>query len=330
MPFGTAGARSALYSCYLKSFNFSRLTYLADEGLICDSLTKVYSASKGRKALNSVNLRLPSAGIFSLIGMNGAGKTTLVRILATQLEPTAGRASIDGLDIVKDAKKLRNRIACVPQEARTPPFMTPKQLVLSYLLWRGVNYREAGSRAVEALAKVGLEDQTNNLNRRLSGGTRRKVLVATALSSDADIIFLDEPTTGLDPISRRDLWDVLTALASDRFVILTTHYLEEAEKLADVIGIMHNGELVGLGTLDQLRATIKYKYSLKLDSSAEVPAVREGEVTVDDSGHAQILTDMNEAYEISKSLLENGVKFSMNMITLDDIFFRLVHKSREN
>ncbi len=277
-----------------------------------------------------MDINLRSSGIFSLIGMNGAGKTTLVRILATQLEPTAGRASIDGLDIVKDAKKLRDHIACVPQEARTPPFMTPKQVVRSYLLWRGFSYGEAGSRAVEALAKVGLEDQANNLNRRLSGGTRRKVLVATALSSDADVIFLDEPTTGLDPISRRDLWNVLTNLASNRFVILTTHYLEEAEKLANIIGIMHNGGLVGLGTLDQLRATIKYEYSLKVASPTEVPAVREGEITVDATGQAQILTNKNEAYEISKSLLENGVRFSMNMIALDDIFFHLVHKSRED
>jgi len=302
---------------------------LSGEGLSCDALTKVYSGSKGKKALDSVSLTLPSTGIFSLIGMNGAGKTTLVRILATQLQPTSGRASINGMDVMKDAKKLRDHIACVPQEARTAPFMTPKQTVLSYLMWRGIGYREAGKKAVEALAKVGLENQADVLARRLSGGTKRKVLVATVLSSDADIIFLDEPTTGLDPISRRDLWKLLSSLARDRFLILTTHYLEEAERLANTIGILHSGKLIELGTLDQLRATVRYQYSLMLPSAQDVPAVREGEVTVGGAGQTQILTNEGEAREISKSLLEKGTKFSMSRISLDDIFFHLVHGTDE-
>ena len=298
-------------------------------GLFCDSLTKVYSGSKGKKALDSVSLALPSTGVFSLIGMNGAGKTTLVRILATQLQPTTGRASINGLDVMKDAKKLRDRIACVPQEARTAPFMTPKQTVLSYLLWRGIGYGEAKSKAVEALAKVGLESQVDVLNRRLSGGTKRKVLVATVLSSDADIIFLDEPTTGLDPISRRDLWKLLANLARDRFLILTTHYLEEAEHLANTIGVLHSGKLIALGTLEQLRATVRYQYSLMLSAAQDVPTVRDGEVTVGAAGQTQVLTNEDEAREISKSLLEKGTKFSMSRISLDDIFFHLVHGEDE-
>lgn len=297
--------------------------------LVCESLTKVYSGSRGKKALDAVNVDIPSEGVFSLIGMNGAGKTTLVRILATQLEPTTGRASIGGLDVMKDASKLRDKIACVPQEARTAPFMTPKQTVLSYLLWRGEGYGEASGMAVEALAKVGLESQANVLNRKLSGGTKRKVLVATVLSSDADIIFLDEPTTGLDPISRRELWALLTSLAKDRFLILTTHYLEEAEKLANEIGILHNGGLIGLGTLDQLRQSVKYQYSLMVPSGAELPQVREGEVTVGGGGQTQVLTDEDEAHEISRLLLERGTKFSMSRISLDDIFFRLVHGAAE-
>ena len=299
------------------------------KGLFCESLTKEYGGSKGKKALDGVNLDLPSSGVFSLIGMNGAGKTTLVRILATQLQLTSGRASINGMDVTKDAGKLRDHIACVPQEARTAPFMTAKQTVLSYLLWRGISYSEASSKAVEALSRVGLGDQVDVFNRKLSGGTKRKVLVATVLSSDADVIFLDEPTTGLDPISRRDLWDLLTGLAKDRFVILTTHYLEEAERLANTIGILHHGRLIGLGTLDQLRASVKFQYSLMLPSSQTLPTVRDGEVTVGSSGQTQILTNEDEARDISKVLLENGGKFSMSRISLDDIFFRLVHGASE-
>ncbi|HME18311.1 MAG TPA: ABC transporter ATP-binding protein [Nitrososphaerales archaeon] len=302
---------------------------MTSDGLLCDSLTKVYHGSEGKKALDSVSLHVPSHGVFSLIGMNGAGKTTLVRILATQLEQTSGAASIDGLDVIRDAKKIRRRIACVPQEARTVPWMTPKQTVLSYLLWRGSSYRDANKGAVEALARVGLQSQENVLNRRLSGGMKRKVLVATVLSSDADIIFLDEPTTGLDPISRQELWKFLTTLAQNRFLILTTHYLEEAERLADMIGVLHEGELVGLGTLEELRAAVKYQYSVMVASDSQLPAVKDGTVTEGRSGQTQILTNESEAYDISRALLEGGAKFSMSKISLEDIFFRLVHRTSQ-
>ena len=297
--------------------------------MLCESLAKTYSDSKGKKALDDVSLEIPSHGIFSLIGMNGAGKTTLVRILATQLAPTAGRAAIDGLDVVEDAAKIRRRIACIPQEARTIPWMTPKQTVLSYLLWRGADYGDAKRRASEALAQLGLETQENVLNRRLSGGTKRKVLVATVLSSDADIIFLDEPTTGLDPLSRQELWTSLTGLAEHRFLILTTHYLEEAERLADVIGILHEGKLVGLGTLDKLRSTLKYQYSLMVTSATELPGVKEGVVTRARTGQTQILADESEAYAISRALLEKGAKFSMSKVSLEDVFFHMVHRTAE-
>jgi ABC-2 type transport system ATP-binding protein len=302
---------------------------MATGRLRCDSVTKIYGDSEGKKALDGVSLDVPSAGVFSLIGMNGAGKTTLVRILATQLEPTSGSASIDGLNVMKDAKALRERIACVPQEARTIPWMTPKQTVSSYLLWRGVAYGEANSRAVEALTRVGLGEQVGVLNRRLSGGMKRKVLVATALSSGADIIFLDEPTTGLDPISRQDLWALLTELARDRFLILTTHYLEEAERLANLIGILHRGRLVGLGPLDQLQATVKYQYSLMLAPTQTPPAVKDGTVTRGASGQTQILTNEGEAYDISRKLLSEGTRFSMSRISLEDVFFHLVHGEGE-
>lgn len=299
----------------------------SDRGLLCENLTKTYSGSRGRRALDSINLRIPSRGIFSLIGMNGAGKTTLVRILATQLEPTSGTASINGIDVVKDAKALRERIATVPQEARTVPWMTPKQTVLSYLMWRGIAYGDAKSKASEALGRIGLGEQEDTLTRRLSGGMKRKVLVATVLASDADIVFLDEPTTGLDPISRKELWTFLEGLARDRFLILTTHYLEEAEQLATIIGVMHLGRLVGLGSLDVLRSSIKQQYSIMLTAGAELPVISRGSVTRGHSGENQILTDEEEAYKVSRQLLERGAKFSMSKVSLDDIFFHLVNRS---
>ena len=258
--------------------------------------------------------------------MNGAGKTTLVRILATQLEPTSGNASINGIDVVKEAKALRERIAIVPQEARTVPWMTPKQTVLSYLLWRGVAYGEAKARATEVLARFGLGEREDTLTRRLSGGMKRKVLVATVLASDAEIVFLDEPTTGLDPISRKELWGFLSGLAKDRFLILTTHYLEEAEQQATIIGVMHMGRMIGLGSIDELRSAVKYQYSVMVAAGSELPQVSGGSVTSGRSGETQILTDEEEAYKISRQLLEKGAKFSMSKISLDDIFFHLVNR----
>ncbi len=297
------------------------------DGLDCRGLTKEYQGSRGRRALDSIDLQVPARGIFSLIGMNGAGKTTLVRILATQLEPTSGTASIDGLDVVKQAKALRERIATVPQEARTVPWMTPKQTVLSYLMWRGTSYSASKAKASEVLAKVGLEQQEDVLTRRLSGGMKRKVMVATVLASEADIVFLDEPTTGLDPISRKELWAYLGTLAKDRFLILTTHYLEEAEELANIIGIMHMGRIVGLGTLDQLRAEVKQQYSVRVAAGHELPSITDGRVTRARSGEAQILTTEDEAYRLSRQLLERGARFSMSRVSLDDIFFHLVNRS---
>ena len=297
---------------------------MEDDQLICNGLTKIYSGSEGKKALDGVSLSVKARGIFSLIGMNGAGKTTLVRILATQLEPTGGDAQLRGLDVVKDAKKLRERIASIPQEARSIPWMTPMQTVVSYLLWRGVPYPEGKTRAAEALAEVGIEEQRDTLNRKLSGGQRRKVMVAAVLAADSEIAFLDEPTTGLDPISRRELWKSLGELSKSHFLVLTTHYLEEAEHLADTIAILDRGKLAAMGTLDQLRSTVKHQYSIRLPSGVPVPGVKDGTVTTGKEGQSQILTGEEEAYSLAAELLRSGARISVSRISLDDIFFHFV------
>ena len=296
--------------------------------LECNGLTKVYEDK--RKALDDVSFTVETNGIFALIGRNGAGKTTLIRILATELQPTSGSASINGLDILTQESKLREKIAIVPQEARTIRWMTSKQTVFSYLLWRGYSYNEAKRLADESLAKLGLEQYANVLTRRLSGGTQRKVLLATVTASEADVIFLDEPTTGLDPISRRELWEILRGLGRDRFIFLTTHYLEEAEQLADRIGILKDGKLVSIGTLSELRRSSRYQYSIKLPPKAPVPTLKDGEVTIGKSGYTQIMTNEDEAFRLARLLSEQGVKFSITPVTLDDIFFHLVgQKARD-
>jgi ABC-2 type transport system ATP-binding protein len=290
--------------------------------LECTKLTKVYDDR--RTALDNVTFSVDTKGIFGLIGRNGAGKTTLIRILATELEPTSGSASINGIDILHQTGMLREKIAIVPQEARAIRWMTPKQTVFSYLLWRGYPYKEADRLACESLAKLGLEQYANVLNSKLSGGTKRKVLLATVTASEADIIFLDEPTTGLDPISRRELWDILRELGKTRFIFLTTHYLEEAEQLADKIGILKEGKLISIGSLAELRSRSRYQYSIKLPPKTQIPAVGDAEVAISPSGYTQIMTNEAEAFRLARLLSEQSVKFSITPVTLDDIFFSLV------
>jgi ABC-2 type transport system ATP-binding protein len=296
--------------------------------LECLGLTKIYKDH--RKALDNVSFQVETKGIFGLIGRNGAGKTTLIRILSTELEPTSGTAIINGLNILKQENMFREKIAIVPQEARAIRWMTPKQTVMSYLLWRGYSASEAKRLAVESLNKLGIEQYADVLNSKLSGGTKRKVLIATVTASEAEIIFLDEPTTGLDPISRRELWSILRNLSKDRFIFLTTHYLEEAEELADKIGILKDGKLVSIGTLAELRKSSKYQYSVKLPPNIPVPKLENGEVTTGKGGYSQILTDEQEAFRVAKLLSNQAVKFSISPVTLDDIFFYLVgEKARD-
>ena len=178
--------------------------------LECKEITKIYQDH--RKAVDTVSFTVETEGIFGLIGRNGAGKTTLIRILSTELEPTSGTATINDFDILENTDMIRERIAIVPQDARAISWMTPKQTIMSYLLWRGYPYRQANQLAIDSLQKFKISQYANILNSNLSGGTRRKVLISTITASEAEIIFLDEPATGIDPISRRELWDILREL----------------------------------------------------------------------------------------------------------------------
>jgi ABC-2 type transport system ATP-binding protein len=292
----------------------------------CENLAKVYD--NGKEALSSVSFTIPTRGIFALIGRNGAGKTTLTRILSTLLEPSSGRATIDGLDVMADATALRDRMAVVPQEGRIIPWMSPVQMITSYLLWRGLGYREARKKARDAVAMVGLQEHADRLNRTLSGGMKRKTMVAMVIASGADLIFLDEPSTGLDPISRKDLWDLLTGISKDRFLFMTTHYLEEAEAIADRVGILEGGRLLALGTMDELRAGIGHQYVLRFPTGIDLPPV-EGDVIVGRDGFTQVMTTEDGSHQLSKALISRGARFSMNPVTLEDIFYLAVGRKLE-
>ncbi len=293
--------------------------------LICKNLTKKYAGTP--TALDHVSFTTSSSkGIFALIGRNGAGKTTLTRILATELAPSSGTASINGLDILDDTNELRERMAILPQESRAVAWLTPRQTIYSYLLYRGFDRAESAKRAKNMLERLGMSKYSDTLNRYLSGGLKRKTMIAAILSSDADILFVDEPTTGLDPLSRAELWDVLKEFKKDHFIFLTTHYLEEAEMLADKLCILEKGKTVAMGDIDMLRNKMGYQYSVSIfDKNAKVkPLV--GKTVTGHNGKKQIFTTRDEANRLAKDLIEKEKKFSINPVSLDDIFFYLVKK----
>lgn len=293
----------------------------------CRALTKRYG--KGPTALKRLSFSIPTKGIFALIGRNGAGKTTLIRILATELAPTSGTALINGIDVVKEPERIRAAIAVLPQEARAIPWLTAEQEVFSSLLYRGIGYAESKRRTAAVLEEFGLAKYKAMPSRKLSGGTKRKLLVAAIVATGAKILFVDEPTTGLDPLSRAEMWTVLNRLKRDHFIFLTTHYLEEAERLADNIGIIDKGRLMGIGTLDKLRKRFRYQYSIRILKPGHAIKPRHGEAIIGADGTMQILTTEDEANKLSSELIKGRVRFSMNPLSLEDIFYYLVKKPIE-
>jgi len=181
-----------------------------------------------------------------------------------------------------------------------------------------------------ALVRLGLGRYENTLNRRLSGGVKRRVLMTMILATDAKILFVDEPTTGMDPVIRADLWATLNELKKTHFIFLTTHYLEEAERLADMIGILENGKLLSLGNLDQLRSVVKYPYAIRVmgkvgsEFKADI-----GEVIQNTDGSIQVFTTEKEAELLAEQLAKEKKRFSIYPISLEDIFYYLVRKPIE-
>lgn len=212
-----------------------------------NQIKKTYT--DGSLALKGVSFRIDKK-ITSIIGRNGAGKTTLMKILSTQLMPTSGTASINGYDIINDAEEIRKIIVSIPQEARPIYYNNVIDSVRLYLSARGMSIKEATKLAEKALKQVGLWEARDVISVKLSGGMKRKIFVAMALASDADIVFLDEPTTALDPLSRLEVWSAIKLLKGQ--VILTTHYMEEAQALSDEVIMMDKGQILAQGKVEEL------------------------------------------------------------------------------
>jgi ABC-2 type transport system ATP-binding protein len=208
-------------------------------------------------ALRDVDLDVPAGSVLGLLGHNGAGKTTAIRILTTLARPTTGRASVAGLDVVADAARVRARIGVAGQQATVDGLMTAR----ANLEMVGRLYHLPGPlarrRAAELLERVALTADADRLVRAFSGGMRRRLDLAASLVAAPPVLFLDEPTTGLDPQSRRDLWELLRELVGDgATLVLTTQYLEEADRLADEIVVLDHGRVAAAGTPAALKARV--------------------------------------------------------------------------
>jgi ABC-2 type transport system ATP-binding protein len=217
-------------------------------------LTKKF---KDKVAVNGIDLKINEGELFALLGVNGAGKTTTIKMLSGLILPTSGDIKIDGMDMKKDVYKIKEILNVSPQETAIAPNLTVKE---NLEFMAGVyQIKDKDKKINELVKQFKLNEVLNKKAKTLSGGWQRKVSIAIALINDPKIIFLDEPTLGLDVIARKELWKVIEGLKGSKTIILTTHYMEEAEALSDRIGIMANGKLIDIGTSEELIKKAKAK-----------------------------------------------------------------------
>ncbi len=287
------------------------------------ALGKRYPA--GNVALQDVDLEVPAGQVFGLIGRNGAGKTTFVRIAGTQLTPTSGSLEVLGLDVLRQTGELRTRIASVPQESRPLYFVNVDELVYLYLRMRGMERADARHRTDAALEELGLTQVRRRMVNQLSGGMRRRAMVDMILASDAELLFLDEPTTGLDTMARREVWGAIRRIEREgRTIVLTTHYLDEAEALSTRLAVIDGGRVLLQGTPADLRARIRRPYRVTVQGGltrADIDSF--GDVSEIAGGFLVFATEA-DARELALRAMRAGAHVAMGPASLEDIFLQVV------
>ncbi|MFM9086226.1 MAG: ATP-binding cassette domain-containing protein [Acidimicrobiia bacterium] len=283
------------------------------------------------KAVDGIDLEVRAGEIFGFLGPNGAGKSTAVRMLTTLLRPTSGTARVAGHDVVRDADAVRRSIGVALQDAAIDPLMTGRELLALQAVLYGIPRAESRGRTEELLERVGLTAAADRRVGTYSGGMRRRLDLALSLIHRPTVLFLDEPTTGLDPMSRVALWEEVRRLNREgTTVMLTTQYLEEADQLADRVAIIDHGRIVRLGTPAELKADVREPSLMVSVPSAQQDAARgvlarfgdlrpgaEGRLGVGLRGGASAVTD------VVRALDEAGVRLQhleLHEPSLDDVF----------
>ena len=301
------------------------------EALSAHQLTRVYSGRRGPvRALDAVDLSIERGRLFGFLGRNGAGKTTFIKISATLLMPTTGTVQLFGRDVVAEAARIREEIAVVPQEGRPFFHLTPREHVHEYLRVRGFGAETARTRTEEIVEAMGLGPYADTMAQALSGGLQQRTLVAMILATQAPFLFLDEPTLGMDPFARRQVWAVIRrAVKAGSTVLLTTHYLDEAEQLADELAVIENGRILYRGSPLALKSRVQREIRLEFG-----PGVREEELTPFGPVHRQrsglvLLTTRAHVRALTDLALERGSEVVVGPVTLEEAFLELVGRSIE-
>lgn len=291
-----------------------------------EGLRKVYRY-KGREnpAINDFTFSVSRNMIFSLLGRNGSGKTTFVKIATTQLEPDAGTVRLFGKDIAENDEEVRAMTSLVPQESRPFPHLTPREHVYYYQRMLGDSREGARDKAQSMCDMLEMGTFADRECVNLSGGQKQLTMVSMALSADASIYFLDEPTIGLDIITRRKVWDaILKYRGLGKTIILTTHYLDEAAFLSDEIAIVSYGRLLKQGTLDGLRSSLSH------DTRVFLPGIRY-DGSYEKFGKARetqtgllLYTDSGSVEELLSGSISRKSRIEIGPVGLDDVFISLV------
>jgi len=310
---------------------------MSENQIIINNLSKVYN--NGFKALEKVNLNIKKGEIFAMLGPNGAGKTTLISIICGIVKPSSGKVTVDGYDIIDDYRETRSRIGLVPQELTLEQFETVFNNI-SYS--RGLYGKKPNPKHIEKILKdLSLWDKKDQRLRQLSGGMKRRVLIAKALSHEPSILFLDEPTAGVDVELRKDMWNVVEELRkSGVTIILTTHYIEEAEAIADRVGVINQGEIIVVEeTKELLKKMGQKKLTVYLQEEVlEIPnslkkynlKIREDNISLDYTYNVQ--AKQTGITNLLQDLKDEGLKLrdlKTEQNSLEKIFVSLVKENNE-
>jgi len=294
-------------------------------------LRKVYT-SKGApptEALAGVSLEVRRGERVALLGRNGAGKTTFLKIASTLLRPTSGRIQVFGYDVDRTPEKARPYIAVVPQEGKPFFHLSPREQIYTYLRARGLTREVAKSRTEDAIDKMGLNECADRLCVTLSGGQRQRAMVATVIATEAPLLFLDEPTIGMDPFARRSVWASLRTLtARGSTILLTTHYLDEAEALSHRLYIVEHGRVIVAGTSDDLKRSVGGTVKVLLAGGASMAETFRsfGSSTVDGDALTIIVTP-ERLGELMDLAVRSKLLATVGPVTLEEAFLRVVGRS---
>ncbi|WP_129113720.1 ATP-binding cassette domain-containing protein [Halegenticoccus tardaugens] len=296
------------------------------------------------RAVDGVDLRIPRGTVYGLLGPNGAGKTTTIRILTTLLRPDAGTATILGHDVVQDAAEVRAKVSLTGQYASVDEDLTGRENLVLVGRLLGFSWRDAKKRADELLTAFGLEDAAARQVRTYSGGMRRRLDIAASLVVTPAVLFLDEPTTGLDPRSRNQVWAIIRAIAAEgTTVLLTTQYLDEADRLADRLAVIDNGRVIAEGTSRELKATVGAStLHIRLQDpehreEAETVLQNHLDVAVHDGPDRDALSASiphdQEVAAVLTALADADIRvaeFSLGQASLDEVFLALTDRPAED